>query len=256
VLAQGNLVCPVILRRSFLFAGSACPFALWLARPADGIRGAVAQSRQPCKAQCTGVQTGNNTGQRRRARRYCRPPVRPLQHHRADQRPTAARTGTAFRRLGRPPLCGLGPYPATREEPASLATHTVYRPADLAKTAKLPVVLWANGGCETHRSSSPLPRRLASHGYLVIAVGRSNIPFLVIHGSIAAVADQKDTTESAYHQRSGVYDQGLDWPSPKRARDSPLFGKVDTAKVATMGQSAEARRPSRRQRSRVTTVVG
>ena len=91
------------------------------------------------------------------------------------------------------PYAGSGPYPATREEPASLPTHTVYRPADLANTPKLPVVLWANGGCRnTSVEFTRFLGELASHGYLVIAVGRSNIPFLVIHGSIAAVADQKD----------------------------------------------------------------
>jgi hypothetical protein len=92
------------------------------------------------------------------------------------------------------PYSGSGEYPATREEPASLPTHTVYRPSDLSKTPLLPVLLWANGGCRnTSVEFTRFLGELASHGYLVIAIGRSNISFLVIHGSIAAVANEKDT---------------------------------------------------------------
>ena len=93
------------------------------------------------------------------------------------------------------PYAGSGPYPAVREEPASLPTHTVYRPADLSKISRLPVLLWANGGCRnTSVEFTRFLGDLASHGYLVIAIGRSDVPFLVIRGSIAAVANEKDAS--------------------------------------------------------------
>jgi dienelactone hydrolase len=138
------------------------------------------------------------------------------------------------------PYAGSGPYPATREEPASLPTHTVYRPADLTHAPKLPVVLWANGGCRnTSVEFTRFLGELASHGYLVLAVGRGNIPFLVIHGSIQAVADQKDAAGNPLivsDPKSML--RALDWATAENTRrDSPLFNKIDTTKVAAMGQS-------------------
>jgi hypothetical protein len=138
------------------------------------------------------------------------------------------------------PYAGTGPYPATREEPASLPTHTVYRPANLANSPKLPVILWANGGCRnTSVEFTRFLGELASHGYLVVAVGRSTIPFLVIRGSIAAVANQKDPNGNPYIVSDPAYMiRGLDWAIAENSRaGSPLYGKVDTSKVATMGQS-------------------
>jgi hypothetical protein len=138
------------------------------------------------------------------------------------------------------PYAGSGPYPATREEPASLPTHTIYRPADLTRTPKLPILLWANGGCRnTSVEFTRFLGELASHGYLIVAIGRSTIPFLVIHGSIAAVASQRDPNGNLYVQMDASYlTKGLDWAFAENARPaSPLYGKLDTAKVATMGQS-------------------
>src|SRR5262245_15907715 len=44
---------------------------------------------------------------------------------------------------------GTGPFPAMKEEVASLPRHVVYRPKDLAGLGrtKLGVVAWGNGGC-------------------------------------------------------------------------------------------------------------
>ena len=157
------------------------------------------------------------------------------------------------------PYAGSGPYPATREEPASLPTHTVYRPADLAKTSKLPVLLWANGGCRnTSVEFTRFLGELASHGYLVIAVGRSTIPFLVIHGSIQAVADQKDANGNPYIVSDPAYmTKGLDWAIAENARaGSALYGKVDTSKVAAMGQSCGGPQAFRAAKDpRITTVM-
>ena len=157
------------------------------------------------------------------------------------------------------PYAGSGPYPAVREEPASLPTHTVYRPADLSKAPKLPVLLWANGGCRnTSVEFTRFLGELASHGYLVIAIGRSDIPFLVIHGSIAAVANEKDANGNPLIVSDpAVLIKGLEWAVSENSRkDSVLYGRVDTSKVATIGQSCGGPQAFRAAKDpRITTVV-
>jgi len=157
------------------------------------------------------------------------------------------------------PYAGSGPFAAVREEPTSLPTHTVYRPADLSKTPKLPVLLWANGGCRnTSVEFTRFLGELASHGYLVIAIGRSTIPFLVIHGSIAAVAEEKDANGNPLIiSDPASLIKGLDWAVSENSRkDSELYGKVDTAKVAAIGQSCGGPQAFRAARdTRITTVV-
>ncbi len=157
------------------------------------------------------------------------------------------------------PYAGSGPYPAVREEPASLPTHTVYRPADLSKTPKLPVLLWANGGCRnTSVEFTRFLGELASHGYLVIAIGRSDIPFLVIRGSIAAVANEKDANGNPLIiSDPAILIKGLEWAISENSRkDSVLYGRVDKSKVATIGQSCGGPQAFRAAKDpRITTVV-
>jgi dienelactone hydrolase len=157
------------------------------------------------------------------------------------------------------PYAGSGPFAAVREEPPSLPTHTVYRPADLSKTPKLPVLLWANGGCRnTSVEFTRFLGELASHGYLVVAIGRSTIPFLVIHGSITAVAEEKDANgDPLIISDPASLIKGLDWAVSENGRkDSELYGKVDTAKVAAIGQSCGGPQAFRAARdTRITTVV-
>jgi hypothetical protein len=157
------------------------------------------------------------------------------------------------------PYAGSGPYPATRQEPASLPTHTIYLPADLSHAPKLPIILWANGGCRnTSVEFTRFLGEMASHGYLIVAVGRSTIPFLVIRGSIAAVADQKDANGNLYVMMDASYmTKGLDWAVAENSRrGSPLYGKLDTSKVAAMGQSCGGPQAfSAAHDPRVTTVI-
>src|SRR6188768_4184230 len=74
-----------------------------------------------------------------------------------------------------PDTPGTGPYPAMKEEVASLQQHVLYRPANIAAMGaqKLGVVAWGNGGCSDDGASTRFHLlELASHGYLVIASGR------------------------------------------------------------------------------------
>ena len=85
---------------------------------------------------------------------------------RSDIRPEVEATGT-------------GPYPAIVEADPTLATHTIYRPQALdifGTTLRLPIVAWGNGGC----TNSSFPFRnflleIASHGFLVVAIGLAQI---------------------------------------------------------------------------------
>ncbi|MEP7314011.1 MAG: hypothetical protein ABI859_15625 [Pseudomonadota bacterium] len=69
---------------------------------------------------------------------------------------------------------GSGPYPAVRAIDPALPSHTFYRPANLVpfQDRKLPVLIWANGGCgDDSAFSRPFLTEIASQGYLVIALG-------------------------------------------------------------------------------------
>ncbi|HEA18920.1 hypothetical protein LCGC14_1383280 [marine sediment metagenome] len=72
---------------------------------------------------------------------------------------------------------GSGPFSAIAATETSLDNYVVYRPKQLVGTkelpTKLPIIIFANGGCMD--TSFPFERMLsdiASHGYLVIALGK------------------------------------------------------------------------------------
>ncbi len=66
---------------------------------------------------------------------------------------------------------GSGPYPAYAESVDGFADHTIFRP-EKWPSGKLPVYLWGNGGCSANgMSHAAYLREIASHGYLVIALG-------------------------------------------------------------------------------------
>jgi dienelactone hydrolase len=160
------------------------------------------------------------------------------------------------------PYAGTGDFPATREESESLPTHTVYRPADLAKAPKLPILLWANGGCRnTSVEFTRFLGEIASHGYLVVAVGRSNIPFMVVNynGGLGITGSSTPTQSAAPLQ---MYDpsymiRGLDWAIAENSRrGSELYGKLATTEVAALGQSCGGEQAFRAAKdSRVKTVM-
>ena len=62
--------------------------------------------------------------------------------------------------------------PAAVLEDATLPGFTIYRPRDLPSDAALPVVLWGEGSCRNAGNLySEFNSEIASHGYLVIAIG-------------------------------------------------------------------------------------
>ena len=133
------------------------------------------------------------------------------------------------------PYPGNGPYPSTRSEPGNFPRHTLYYPASLANVPKLPVILWSNGGCRT--TSVEFTRflgEIASHGYFVAAVGRSDIPFEIVRIGAPVGAGEHSYDARPRQDMLSALDL-LTQESSKRA--SPFYGKLDLNKVAAMGQS-------------------
>src|SRR5512138_3915260 len=146
-----------------------------------------------------------------------------------------------------PDTPGTGPFPAIKEEVASLPQHVVYRPADLSKLGgkTLGVLAWGNGGCSNDGASSRLHLlEIASHGYLAIALGR-------IRTGPGATVPPAPRTPPAPPTAGGAPPSlpppatdykallfALDWAFAQNADPaSPLYGKIDPAAVAVSGFS-------------------
>jgi len=129
---------------------------------------------------------------------------------------------------------GSGPYKAILAGDPSLPTHTIYRPRDLSPFGGrnlLPIVAFGNGGC---RNSSGEFRNflseIASHGYLVIAIGPA--------GDAAVTGSEGRVWQTKASQLM----DGVDWATKQNTMDGSEYrGKIDTSKVAVMGQSCGTR---------------
>jgi len=125
---------------------------------------------------------------------------------------------------------GTGPYKAIMVGETTLLTHTIFRPKDLSPFTgknRLPIIAFANGGC---RNSSGEFRNflseIASHGFLVIAIGPINNTLTSGSESAILVTDSKLLLDA------------IDWAiSESNRQESPYFQKIETTKIAAMGQS-------------------
>lgn len=125
---------------------------------------------------------------------------------------------------------GTGPYKAIMTGDTSLITHTIYRPFDLSRFGgkeKLPIIVWGNGACKNGSSEvRNLLSEIASHGFLVIAVGPLKYSIFDVDQNNRSMSDPKSMTAA------------VDWAIAQNIqKGSPLFGKIDMSKVAAMGQS-------------------
>ena len=149
-----------------------------------------------------------------------------------------------------PDTPGTGPYPAMKEEVASLQQHVLYRPANIAAMGaqKLGVVAWGNGGCSDDGASTRFHLlELASHGYLVIASGRilsgpgapprpapPPRPAAAAPGAPAAAPAPLPPPKTTAAQLT----EAIDWALKENARSgSPYYGKVDPKQIAVSGFS-------------------
>jgi len=124
---------------------------------------------------------------------------------------------------------GTGPYRAIATQDATLPGMTIFRPRDLSpfgKDSKLPVLLWGNGACaNTTQEHKNFLNEIASHGYLILAIG-----------PLDQIFDRDDTSRQPTN--SGQLLKALDWIGAQNAaHDTAYAGKIDMTKVAAMGMS-------------------
>lgn len=127
------------------------------------------------------------------------------------------------------------------ETPEDLPGFTVYRPASV-DSQRLPIVAWANGGCvNLGNSAAPLLIEIASHGYLVVAIGpigeppqpatratRSGTPEEQLRAAVATSGPAPTTFEQLI--------EAIDWAMTAN-RAGSLAGRIDVERVALAGHS-------------------
>lgn len=150
---------------------------------------------------------------------------------------------------------GTGRFPAVMEADPGLVTHTVYRPANLAALGKekLPIVAFANGGCvNVGNRFRYFLSEIASHGFLAIATGPIGVKEAESALSSSANRNPPAPTSPAALVREPL-PQGsqrpasttakqlldaVDWAIAENSRKGGKYeGRIDTTKVAVMGQS-------------------
>ena len=135
---------------------------------------------------------------------------------------------------------GSGRHKAIAVREKSLPDFVVYRPQNMdaamrvgrqgmwaagnAKTEKLPVLVFCNGGCmDTSIGYENMLSDIASHGYVVVAIGELQM------------FAQHDKDQ---HTPSSMVKKALDWICQQAADPaSPYYNKIDTEKIAAAGHS-------------------
>ncbi len=121
-----------------------------------------------------------------------------------------------------------GPYKAIAAKEESLPDYVVYRPENISaasrKEGKLPVLVFANGGCSnTSITHEKVLSAIASHGYIVIAIG-----------PLQMKPDEREPKSTD----ASMLTEAIDWISAKsKDKKSDYYKKVDPKKIASGGQS-------------------
>ena len=135
-----------------------------------------------------------------------------------------------------PRAVALGPYAVTVESDPTLPTHTIYRPTNLRAFAggKLPIVAWGNGGCvNVGLAFKTFLTEIASHGFLVVAIGPIDAP-LPNFGARPAGAPSSIPPPATH---DGQLIDAIDWAIAQNGKAGPYRGVLDVSAVAVMGQS-------------------
>jgi dienelactone hydrolase len=127
-----------------------------------------------------------------------------------------------------------GPYAVIAESYSTLPMHTAYHPAMLdsfGPAKRLPIVSWGNGACARNGSAfATFLTQIASHGYLAIAIG-SKDGGAPTQGAGAAPAAPRTMDDA-------MLVEAIDWAIKQNGdRSSRFYNRIDTTKVAVMGQS-------------------
>ena len=116
---------------------------------------------------------------------------------------------------------GTGPYPAFAEVDPGLSGFTIFRPKSLdgLERLRLPILTWANGACANSPFGfEPFLAEIASHGFLVIAIGT--------------------TPPQPGQTSSKQLTQAIDWALAQNAQPGSKYGgKLDTSRIAVGGMS-------------------
>lgn len=144
---------------------------------------------------------------------------------------------------------GTGPLPAVAESIAELPDHTLFHPVKLPE-GPMPVFIWGNGACRDNGlQHGAFLRQIASHGYLVIALGRPReerplvaagpvtvAPPLVRPAAPGAADAPPRTTPDETQARQML--QAIDWATRENSRQGSTFaGHIDAARIAVGGHS-------------------
>ncbi len=132
---------------------------------------------------------------------------------------------------------GTGPFPAAKSADAAFAGHVAYRPADLGRLGgrKLPIVLWANGGCTDDGAAERLfLEEIASCGYLVLAPGA------ILSGPGAAPAPPappappppQPSQKRVVRMTTAQVEQGLEQALAANRAPGPWHDRLDESRVA------------------------
>ena len=156
---------------------------------------------------------------------------------------------------GGPPT---GPNPVVIEHDQTLATHTIYRPANLG-SSKHGVLVWGEGGCAKNGLTFPeFLTELASHGFVIIADGppvenagrggpgggagggggapRTGGP-PPAGAAPAAAPGGRGRGNGAMLDGTALV-QAIDWVAKEgNDKTSRFYQKVETGRVAAMGMS-------------------
>ena len=123
---------------------------------------------------------------------------------------------------------GTGPYKAVISGEKSLPQHTIYRPEDMSKTGKMPVLVWGNGGCaNSSQGHQNFLNEIASHGYIILAIG----PYAEPGTTLSQEETRKRTT-------SAMMVEALDWITAQNDDKASIYHqKADLKNAAVAGMS-------------------
>lgn len=123
---------------------------------------------------------------------------------------------------------GSGMFKAIAVKEEGLPDFVIYRPKDFmythARQGAVPILLFGNGGCsDTSIGYERMLTEIASHGYVVVAVGEMQ---------------DKRNDRPERHTASSELKRGLDWiVEQSRTKGSDYYQNVDPNKVAAAGHS-------------------